>query len=131
MHCILVLQLPTPDLRYGHVVAASSNRELVGYFCASILADQEKRAKSARDSAEREYAFIRPPDGSSTASGQLPSISSTVSRATVAQRWQWMPGRATAMSLTLAPSGASLRPLPGEAFAWVEGIKEAMTMTGR
>ena len=59
MRCVLVLQLPTPDLRYGHVITASSNRDLVQQFCAMVLADQEERVEAADDLFEREFQRIR------------------------------------------------------------------------
>ena len=59
MKCVLVLQLPTPDLRYGHVITASANPELVRLFCATVIADQERRAQDAKDLFEREFQRIR------------------------------------------------------------------------
>ena len=59
MRCILTLQLPTPDLRYGHVITASTNPDLVQRFCQTVLADQEERVEAADDLFERELQRIR------------------------------------------------------------------------
>jgi hypothetical protein len=59
MRCVLVLQLPTPDLRYGHVITASSNPELLRHFCSTVIADQERRAEEATDLLDRELQRIR------------------------------------------------------------------------
>jgi hypothetical protein len=59
MKCVLVLQLPTPDLRHGHVITASANPELVRHFCSTVIADQEQRAAGAQDLLEREFQRIR------------------------------------------------------------------------
>jgi hypothetical protein len=56
---MLVLQLPTPDLRYGHVITASTNPELLRLFCSTVIADQERRAEGADDLLEREFQRIR------------------------------------------------------------------------
>ena len=60
MRCVLVLRLPTPDLRYGHVITASTNPNLMRQFSIAVLADQEKRVDSADDRFEREFQRIRP-----------------------------------------------------------------------
>jgi len=59
MRCVLVLQLPTPDLRYGHVITASTNPVLVRQFCSAVLADQEERVEEADDLFQREFQRIR------------------------------------------------------------------------
>jgi hypothetical protein len=59
MRCVLVLQVPTPDLRYGHVITASTNPDLVRHFCSAVIADQEQRADEAEDLLEREFQCIR------------------------------------------------------------------------
>ena len=59
MRCVLVLQLPTPDLRHGHVITASTNLDLIRQFCAIALADQEERVQAAEDVFEREFQHIR------------------------------------------------------------------------
>ena len=59
MRCVLTLQLPTPDLRYGHVVTASTNPELVQQFCSTVIADQERRVEAAVNLFEREFQRIR------------------------------------------------------------------------
>jgi hypothetical protein len=59
MRCVLVLQLPTPDLRYGHVITASSNPELLRHFCSTVIADQERRAEETSDLLDRELQRIR------------------------------------------------------------------------
>ena len=59
MRCVLVLQLPTPDLRYGHVITASTNPELMRQFSVAVLADQEERVEAADDLFEREFQRIR------------------------------------------------------------------------
>ena len=59
MRCVLVLQVPTPDLRYGHVITASTNPELVRQFSVAVLADQEERVEAADDLFEREFQRIR------------------------------------------------------------------------
>ena len=59
MRCVLVLQLPTPDLRYGHVITASTNPDLVRQFCSTVIADQERRAEAASDLLDRELQRIR------------------------------------------------------------------------
>ena len=59
MRCILTLQLPTPDLRYGHVITASTNPDLVQRFCQTVLADQEGRLEAADDLFDREFQRIR------------------------------------------------------------------------
>ncbi len=59
MKCLLSLQLPTPDNRYGHIVAASSDREVVHYFCAAVIAEQERSIELADDPFEREFQRIR------------------------------------------------------------------------
>ena len=59
MRCILTLQLPTPDLRYGHVITASTNPDLLQQFCTMVLADQEERVEAADDLFEREFQRIR------------------------------------------------------------------------
>jgi hypothetical protein len=56
---MLVLQLPTPDLRYGHVITSSTNPELLRLFCSTVIADQERRAEGADDLLEREFQRIR------------------------------------------------------------------------
>ena len=60
MEWVLVLQLPTTDLRYGHVVAASTDPQLIQHFCKSVLAKQEEQVKTAGDLFEREFQHIRP-----------------------------------------------------------------------
>ena len=59
MRCVLTLQLPTPDLRYGHVITASTNPDLLRQFCTMVLADQEERVEAADDLFEREFQRIR------------------------------------------------------------------------
>ena len=59
MRCVLVLQLPTPDLRYGHVITATTNPDLLQQFCAMVLADQEERMEATDDLFEREFQRIR------------------------------------------------------------------------
>lgn len=59
MRCVLTLQLPTPDLRYGHVITASTNPDLVHQFCSAVIADQERRVEAAEDLFEREFQHIR------------------------------------------------------------------------
>ena len=59
MERILVLQLPTMDLRYGHVVAASTDPQLIQFFCEAVLAKQEEQVKAAGDPFEREFQHIR------------------------------------------------------------------------
>ena len=59
MRCVLTLQLPTPDLRYGHVITASTNPDLVQRFCTTVIADQERRVEAAEDLLEREFQRIR------------------------------------------------------------------------
>jgi len=59
MDCVLVLQLPTSDLKYGHVITASTNPELVRHFCATVLADQEERLADSGDLIQREFQRIR------------------------------------------------------------------------
>ncbi len=59
MERILVLQLPTTDLRYGHVVAASTDPQLIQLFCETVLAKQEEQVKAASDLFEREFQHIR------------------------------------------------------------------------
>ena len=59
MRCVLALQLPTPDLRYGHVITASTNPDLLHQFCSVVIADQEKRVEAAEDLFEREFQCIR------------------------------------------------------------------------
>ena len=59
MERILVLQFPTMDLRYGHVVAASSDPQLIQFFCEAILANQEEQVRAAGDLVEREFQYIR------------------------------------------------------------------------
>ena len=59
MQCVLVLQLPTPDLRYGHVITASTNPDLLRQFCTAVLADQEARVEGAEDPFQRELQRIR------------------------------------------------------------------------
>ena len=59
MRCVLVLQLPTADLRYGHVITASTNPDLLRQFCAAVLADQEGRVEKAEDLFQREFQRIR------------------------------------------------------------------------
>lgn len=59
MRCVLVLQLPTPDLRHGHVITASTNPDLVRQFCSAVIADQEERVDEADDVFQREFQRIR------------------------------------------------------------------------
>ena len=59
MERILVLQLPTMDLRYGHVVAASTDPQLIQFFCEAVLAKQEEQVKATGDLFEREFQHIR------------------------------------------------------------------------
>ena len=59
MNCVLVLQLPTPDLRYGHVITASTNPGLLRQFCHTVLADQEQRIDDADDLLQREFQCLR------------------------------------------------------------------------
>jgi hypothetical protein len=59
MKCVLTLQLPTPDLRYGHVITASTNPDLVHQFCSAVIADQERRVEVAEDLFDREFQRIR------------------------------------------------------------------------
>jgi hypothetical protein len=59
MKCVLVLQLPTPDFRCGHVITASTNPELVHQFCSTVIADQEQRVERAEDLLEREFQRLR------------------------------------------------------------------------
>ena len=59
MRCVLVLQLPTPDLRYGHVITASADPDLLRSFCTAVLADQQERVEAADDLFEREFQRIR------------------------------------------------------------------------
>ena len=59
MRCLLVLQLPTPDLRYGHVISASTNPDLVQHFCAAVIADQERRVEDADDPGQKEFQLLR------------------------------------------------------------------------
>ena len=59
MRCVLTLQLPTPDLRYGHVITASTNPDLLRQFCTAVLADQEERVEEAEDLFQREFQRIR------------------------------------------------------------------------
>ena len=59
MRCVLTLQLPTADLRYGHVITASTNPDLMHQFCSMVIADQEKRVETAEDMFDREFQRIR------------------------------------------------------------------------
>ena len=59
MHCVLVLQLPTPDLRHAHVITASTNPELLRKFCETVLADQAERVEESEDLFQREFQRIR------------------------------------------------------------------------
>ncbi len=59
MQCVLVLHLPTLDLRYGHVITESTNPELLRHFCTAVLADQEERVEEAEDLFQREFQRIR------------------------------------------------------------------------
>ncbi len=59
MRCVLALQLPTPDLRYGHVITASTNPDLMHQFCSTVIADQERRVEAADDLFEREFQRLR------------------------------------------------------------------------
>ena len=59
MQCVLVLQLPTPDLRYGHVITASTNPELMRQFCETVLAEQAERVEESEDLVQREFQRIR------------------------------------------------------------------------
>ena len=59
MRCVLVLQLPTPDLRHGHVITASTSPNLLRQFRVEVLADQEERVDAAEDVFEREFQRIR------------------------------------------------------------------------
>ena len=59
MRCVLVLQLPTPDLRYGHVITASTNPDLLRQFCNSVITDQESKVAGAEDPFERELQSLR------------------------------------------------------------------------
>ena len=47
------------DLRYGQVVAASSDPQLIQFFCEAILAKQEEQVKAGGDPFEREFQHIR------------------------------------------------------------------------
>lgn len=59
MRCVLVLQLPTPDLKYEHVITASTDPDLVRQFCSAVIAGEERRADGAEDLFEREFHRIR------------------------------------------------------------------------
>ena len=59
MHCVLVLQLPTPDLKYGHVITASTNPALLRQFCETVLSDQARRVEESEDLFQREFQQIR------------------------------------------------------------------------
>jgi hypothetical protein len=59
MNCILVLQLPAPDLKYGHVITASTNPDLLRRYCETVLADQEQRVVDADDLLQREFQHLR------------------------------------------------------------------------
>ena len=59
MQCVLVLQLPTPDLRYGHVIIASTNPDLMRQFCETVLADQAERVEESEDLFQQEFQRIR------------------------------------------------------------------------
>ena len=59
MRCVLVLQLPTPDLRYGHVITASANPDLLRQFCNAVIVDQETRIADSNDPFERELQSLR------------------------------------------------------------------------
>ena len=59
MRCVLVLQLPTPDLRHGQVITASTNPDLLRSFCSAVIADQEDRIDEAEDLFQREFQRIR------------------------------------------------------------------------
>ena len=59
MHCVLVLQLPTPDLKHGHVITASTNPDLMRLFCETVLADQAERIEESKDLFQREFQRIR------------------------------------------------------------------------
>ena len=59
MHCVLVLQLPTPDLKHGHVITASTNPDLMRLFCETVLADQAERIEESEDLFQREFQRIR------------------------------------------------------------------------
>ena len=59
MQCVLVLQLPTLDLRYGHVITASTNPDLMSLFCETGLADQAERVEESEDLFQREFQRIR------------------------------------------------------------------------
>ena len=59
MQCVLVLQLPTPDLRYGHVITASTNPDLMRQFCETVLGEQAERVEESEDLFQREFQRIR------------------------------------------------------------------------
>ena len=59
MRCVLVLQLPTPDLRYGHVITASTSLDLMRQFCETVLAEQAERVEESEDLFQREFQRIR------------------------------------------------------------------------
>ena len=59
MKCVLVLQIPTPSLKFGHVISALTNPALVRHFCAAVLADAEQRVKDADDLGQGEFQRLR------------------------------------------------------------------------
>ena len=59
MQCVLVLQLPTLDLTYGHVIPASTNPDLMRQFCETVLAEQAERVEESEDLFQREFQRIR------------------------------------------------------------------------
>ena len=59
MKALLVLQIPTADLRYGRVLAASSDSELIDHFCTAVLSEQEQRLAASRALADHELESIR------------------------------------------------------------------------
>ena len=59
MKCVLILQLPTPDLRYGHILAASTDANLIRQFCTDVLDDQKRKVETTKDTSQHEFQRLR------------------------------------------------------------------------
>ena len=59
MKCILVLQVPTPDLRYGRVLTVSSDLNIIREFCAAVLSNEEERIEDAQSPEDQDFSRMR------------------------------------------------------------------------
>ena len=58
MRAVLTIQIPTDDWRRGHILAASTDPNLIRHFCQTVLELRSREADRLDDPFDRELARV-------------------------------------------------------------------------